>query len=191
MTTNTTLFRLQQLLPHLFQPIQVSGDPYLRFQLTPETPALISMEWVQEALLVSASSISPLPNMPVFSIGIMSARDRVFLVVDLGQLLGLAPSLVNPRNYQVITIHLPAVGTENRTSSEKYLGLAVQRVGGVARFETKPLPIVTEKCPVGLAPYLLGNFMEGNEQILVLNIEAILASSLLTTNPINQVNYQN
>ncbi len=191
MTTNTTLARLQQLLPHLFQPVQVSGDPYLRFQLTPETPALISMNWVQEALLVSASSISPLPNMPVFSIGIMNSRDRVFLVVDLGQLLGLAPLLVNPRNYQVITIHLPSVGTENRTSSEKYLGLAVQQVGGVARFETEPLPIVAEECPVGLTPYLLGSFMEKNKQILVLNTEAIVASPLLTTNPINQVNYQN
>ncbi len=190
MTTNTTLTRLQQLLPHLFQSVQVSGDPYLRFQLTPETPALISMKWVQEALLVSASSISPLPNMPVFSIGIMSSRDRVFLVVDLGQLLGLAPLPVNPRSYQVITIHLPSVGTENRTSSEKYLGLAVQRVGGVARFGTKPLPLVAEECSVGLVPYSLGSFMEKNKKILVLNTEVIIASPLLTTNPINQVNYQ-
>jgi positive phototaxis protein PixI len=176
MTANTTLVRLQQLLPQLFQPLDLTGDPYLRFQLTPEIPALLSMERVQEALLVPAQGISPLPNLPAFTIGMMSARDRVFCVVDLGQLLGFPSLLANPRNYQIIVINFRSLGTESGDVSEKSLGLAVLKVSGVARFETKPLPLLAENCPTYLEPYLLGSLTEKNRQIFVLNPESIATS---------------
>jgi positive phototaxis protein PixI len=183
MTKNTTLARLQQLLPQLFEPVVVSGDPYLRFQLSTDLTALLSMERVEEALQVSASSISPLPNLPDFAIGMMSARDRVFCVVDLGQLLGLPALPVNPRNYQIIVISFRPLGTENHDGSEKYLGLAVLKVVGVARFETKPLPMLAENCPTCLEPYLLGSLTEKNLQISVLNAESIANSPLFVTLP--------
>jgi positive phototaxis protein PixI len=190
MTTNTTLARLQQLLPELFQPVQVIGDPYLRFQLTPEIPVLLSMERVQEALVVPANSISPLPNLPAFSIGLMNARDRVFLVVDLAQILGLPPLPINPRNYQVIVIQSSEMGTDS-SESRKYIGLAVQRVRGVARFETGQLQSLTHGFPSCLAPYLLGSFgpeteqdaEQEAEQILVLDADSIVNSPALLKNP--------
>jgi positive phototaxis protein PixI len=178
MTANTTLARLHQLLPQLFEPVAVVGDPYLRFQLTAEIPALLSMERVEEALRVPASSISPLPNLPDFAIGMINARDRVFCVVDLGQLLGLPSLPVNPRNYQIIVINFRALDTERRDESEKYLGLAVLKVGGVARFKTKPLPILAADCPTGLELYLLGSLTENDRQISVLNPESIVTSPL-------------
>jgi positive phototaxis protein PixI len=182
MTANTTLDRLQQLLPQLFQPLQVVGDPYLRFQLTPDIPALLSMERVQEALLVANSSISPLPNMPALAIGLMNARDRVFLVVDLAQVLGLPPLPINPRNYQVIVIRLSELGNEDN-EAQKYLGLAVHKVRGVARFETAQLKSLAKEYPVGLQPYVLGSFQETKEQILVLDTGSIANAPLLLKNP--------
>ncbi len=173
MTTNTTLTRLQQLLPELFQPLVVTGDLYLRFQLTPEIPALLPMARVQEALLVPATAISPLPNLPAFTIGMMNARDRVFCVVDLGQLLGLPPIPNNPRDYQVVVIQLSETEPESIDtddfSAEPSLGLAVRRVRGVARFESQNLQLAAEDVPECLQPHLLGCFIEANEQILVLN----------------------
>jgi positive phototaxis protein PixI len=187
MTANTTLDRLQQLLPQLFQPLQVVGDPYLRFQLTPDIPVLLSMERVQEALLVANSSISPLPNMPALAIGLMNTRDRVFLVIDLAQVLGLPPLPSNPRNYQVIVIRLSELGNEDN-EAEKYLGLAVHKVLGVARFETTQLQSVAREYPVGLQPYVLGSFQETSlqeieEQILVLDTGSIVNAPLLLQNP--------
>jgi positive phototaxis protein PixI len=167
MTTNTTLTRLQQLLPELFQPLVVTGDLYLRFQLTPEIPALLPMARVQEALLVPATAISPLPNLPAFTIGIMNARDRVFWVVDLGQLLGLPPIPTNPRDYQVVVMQLAA--TEPDSSTEPSLGLAVSRVRGVARFESQHLQSQVADVPECLQPHTLGCFIEADKQILVLN----------------------
>ena len=173
MTTNSTLTRLQQLLPELFQPLVVTGDLYLRFQLTPEIPALLPMARVQEALLVPATAISPLPNLPAFVIGIMNARDRVFWVVDLGQLLGLPPIPTNPRDYQVVVIQLAATDPESFDptdfATEPSLGLAVGQVRGVARFESQHLQLAVPDVPECLQPHLLGCFIEADKRVLVLN----------------------
>lgn len=176
MTANTTLARLQQLLPQLFEPVIVSGNPYLRFQLTAEIPALLPMERVQEALLVPAGSISPLPNLPDLTIGMMNSRDRVFCVVDLAHLLGLPPMSTQPRDYQVIVIRLPAPATE-ALSTEKYLGLAVRQVRGVARLELEQLrSIQSAEFPECLEPYAIGCVVEGSERLLVLDPVKIATS---------------
>ena len=195
MTTNTTLTRLQQLLPQLFQPLEISGDLYLRFQLTPEIPALLSMERVVEALLVPATAISPLPNLPSMTIKMMNSRDRVFCVVDLGQLLGLPPIAINPRDYQVIAIDLPTpivrvasleenrVGDAAARSSGKCLGLAVRQVRGVARLETSQLQASVGDVPECLTPYLVGSFIEDDRRSVVLDADAIAKAPALFHNP--------
>jgi positive phototaxis protein PixI len=174
-TTNASLSRLQELLPQLFQPVEVAGDPYLRFQLTPEIPALLSMERVQAAVLVPASSITPMPNLPDFSIGVMNARDRVFCVVDLAQLLGVAAPLMNYREYQVIVVEL--------VESGKLLGLAVSRVRGIARLSVEQLESIDQTVPASLTPYLTGCVFEGNERVAIMDMNSILTSPVLSVNP--------
>jgi positive phototaxis protein PixI len=173
MSNNPTLDRLHQLLPQLFQPVAVSGDSYLRFQLTPEIPALLSMERVQEAILVPANLISPLPNMPEFAIGMMAARERVFCVVDLGQLMGLSSLPMNPRTYQVIVIQA--------AQTEQCLGLAVGQVSGVKRFESQQLKPWISEVPTSLQRHIDGCFGEVGQEILVLNGGSIAVTASLST----------
>lgn len=183
MSTNPTLYKLQQLLPQLFQPVEVAGDPYLRFQLTPFIPALLSMERVAEAVLVPANSISPLPNMPSFTMGMINARDRVFCIVDLAQLIGVASPLLNQQEYQVIVMNLPGSDlVTNALPSNKLLGLAVSRVQGISRLSTGQWQAVGRKVPEMLAPYLQGCLWEKNQQIVVMDTESILASPFLLSN---------
>jgi positive phototaxis protein PixI len=184
MTDHTNLARLEQLLPQLFEPVAVAGDPYLRFQLTPEIPALLSMERVLEALLVPAHSISPLPNLPALMIGMMNSRQRVFCVVDLAQLLGVAAPLSNLREYQVIVMNFTdsTSGTTNAPSQGKLLGLAVNRVRGIARLAAEQWQPVTGEVPEMLTPYLNGCIFEGDERILGIDTRSILASPLLSVN---------
>jgi positive phototaxis protein PixI len=176
MAESASLARLKELLPQLFQPIQISGESYLRFQLTPELPALLPMEQVQEAMLVSADSVTPLPNMPAFVLGVMSSRERVFCVVDLGQLLGLPPMLTNPREYQVVVMPLLSA------SSEKRIGLAVHQVRGVARFNPEQLRSQVGDVPECLKPYLIGCTVEADERALILDAVAIANSRTLSQN---------
>jgi positive phototaxis protein PixI len=172
MSNNPTLDRLHQLLPQLFQPVAVSGDAYLRFQLTPEIPALLSMERVQEAVLVPATLISPLPNLPEFAIGMMAARERVFCVIDLGQLIGLPPLPMNPRTYQVIVIQAAQSG--------QYLGLAVGQVLGVKRLDSKQLKPWISEVSNSLQHHIEGCFGEVGQEILVLNGGSIAAAASLS-----------
>jgi twitching motility protein PilI len=145
------------------------------------------MEWVQEALIVPASSISPLPNMPAFLIGIINARDRVFCVIDLAQLLGLSTLPPNPRNYQVLVMPLSAARNKANDKSSplaiKSLGLAVHQVCGVDRFDNNDLRSTIGDIPTYLKSYLTGCFMEGNREIVVLDSKAIVQSPLLLKNP--------
>jgi positive phototaxis protein PixI len=188
MSTSTSITRLEQLLPQLFQGSSPEGKTYLRFQLTADIAAAISMDWVQESLLVGSEQISPLPNLPEAAIGIMSARNRIFCVFDLAQLLMLPSTLTSARQYHTIVVranagNLPADSFQSDNNSalleerELFLGIAVDRIQGIARFTTDELQSPKSDFPAQLAPYLSGAVTEDDRQILILDIDSISDSA--------------
>jgi chemotaxis signal transduction protein len=111
-----------------------------------------------------------MPNMPEFTIGMINARDRVFSVVDLGQVFGLEPLPFHIHNYQVIIINTEDINKESvEQENSKFLGLAVHRLGGVTRFNQGNLKPVTRQIPKCLEPYHLGCFEVDKEEVLVLD----------------------
>jgi positive phototaxis protein PixI len=181
MSTSTSLARLQQLLPQLFQESSPAGKAYLRFQLTPEIAAAISMEQVQESLLVPSEKISPLPNLPEAVIGIMSARDRIFCVVDLAQLVGLPSTSISARQYHTIVVRVAASQSGNGSllaeEREFLLGIAVDRIQGLVRFDDDKIQPPDRDCSTQLAPYLCGTVIEDDDRLLVLDVESIAKST--------------
>lgn len=184
MSTSTSLAKLDQLLPQLFQGSSPEGKAYLRFQLTADIAAAISMDRVQESLLVGSEQISPLPNLPEAVIGIMSARNRIFCVVDLAQLLMLPSTLTLARQYHTIVVransgNLPADSFQSDNNSalleerELFLGIAVDRIQGITRFTTDKLQSPKFNFPAQLVPYLSGAVTEDGHQLLILDIESI------------------
>jgi twitching motility protein PilI len=184
MSTSTSLARLEQLLPQLFQAISPEGKAYLRFQLTADIAAAISMEQVQESLLVPSEHITPLPNLPEAVIGIISARDRVFCVFDLAQLLMLPSTLISARQYHTIVVRVNAdnlpvdsfQSDNNRVlldERELFLGIAVDRIQGIVRFTADKLQSPDRDLPAQLTPYLCGAVIENDDRLLVLDIESI------------------
>ena len=149
MSTSSPASRIQANLQELFKGNSASGNSYIKFQLTPEIPALLSMEPVQETLIVEAGQITPLPSMPKSVIGIMNSRDRVFCVFDLAQLLTLPSKLIAPRQYQIIVL---------QTTSETPIqfGLAVNSVQGIMRLATEQIQSSTDTVSSQIAPYISG-----------------------------------
>ena len=78
MSTSSPASRIQAKLQELFEGKITSGDAYIKFKLTSEITALLSMNQVQESLIVEAAKITPLPSMPKYTIGMINSRDRVF-----------------------------------------------------------------------------------------------------------------
>ena len=166
MTTSSPASRIQADLQELFKADLAPGDAYIRFQLTSDMTALLSMKQVQESLIVEAEKITTLPSMPESVIGIMSSRDRVFCIFDLPQLLQLSSSLIVPRQYQIIVL---------QTTSKQpiYMGLAVNRLQGILRLPTEQILRSLKAFPSNIAPYLEGAVQEDKTMIPILEFNRI------------------
>jgi positive phototaxis protein PixI len=150
-----------------------SGEAYLKFRLSHQTAAVFSMRYVQEALILPARRLTPMPNMPAPLLGLMNRRSRVSWVVDLPQMLGLSTLDMNMQQYTVILVQVGPVP----------LGLAVQQVEGLTRLQPDDIQSPLGQVSSALVPYLRGCTLQQHEQkqeiLLVLDAEAIVQSPIL------------
>lgn len=150
------------------QPNQVIGDIYVKFQVEAHTPAIFSMELVQEVLIVPVARITPMPNMPECILGLLNRRNRVLWVIDLAQVLSLQPVDANAQQYHIIIIRL----------DQFPLALVVQEVKGVTRFTPDCIQSPVE-LGANIIPYIDGCILQQQETLLVMNAKAIVTSSML------------
>jgi positive phototaxis protein PixI len=179
MSEISSLERLQHLLPQLFQAQQQPGQPYLRFQLSQDFLALLSMEQVQESVLVAAEQITPVPNMPSSVLGLIHSRNTVFLVVDLPHLMELTTSQINPQHYQVIVIRVPSTQPTQFSEQESLLGLAVPRILGVTRLIESDIQPIGKMLSASLTPYSSGQVLEQEQAIAILDLKTIITAPSL------------
>jgi positive phototaxis protein PixI len=180
MTDISSLSRLQELLPQLFQATQLPGEPYLRCQLTSEFSALLSMAYVQESLLVPGEKITPLPNMPAFVVGLMNSRDRVFCAIDLAQLLELSSPLTYLQQYHIIVVRVSQfLDRSSETEQELLLGLVVHRIQGITRVMSDEMRSPQGDFPPSLTPYIKGCVVEKDQQLTILDTGAIATAPQL------------
>ena len=168
MEIKSTAAKIQANLQELFEAKITSGDTYIRFRLNQNFLALLSMEQVEESLLVEAERITPLPGMPGSTVGIMSSRDRVFCVFDLAQTMKLPSTISTPRQYQVIVV---------RTQSENtnFIGSAVDRFLGMNRLAQEQMTASTNAFPKQLSSFLTGATSE-ESPIPILNLPQIITA---------------
>lgn len=167
MSTSSAASRIQANLQELFEGKLASGDAYIKFQLTPEVTALLSMTQVQESLIVEAAKITSLPCMPKSTIGMMNSRDRVFCIFDLAQLLTLASELISSRQYQIIvlkTINEPAI----------FVGFAVNQLQGITRIPKQQIKTSLKGFPENLTGFICGVVEENTNSIPIFDFEYIL-----------------
>ncbi len=178
--SSTSLSRLQELLPRLFQATQLPGQPYLRFLITEGMAALMSMEYVHESLMVPSEQITALPNMARSVLGLMSSRDQIFCLVNLAQLLGYPSTADTQRQYRVIVARVPQSKYQVAIEGDALLGLAVPQIQGVARFTDDQLQGPTALCPSNLKPYVIGTWQQDNRpESYILNPEALAQAPIL------------
>lgn len=180
MEKNQQQTRLQQLLPHLFESKSPIGKSYLYFQLLPTQSAVLPIEVVEESLLVSSSHITPIPNMAPSVLGLMSSRSRVFVAVDLAQLLQLPASTVASQQKHVIVVRMPNP-TDKTAADEPLLALVVNRVRGTLRVDPKKLNAPSSPSLPDLMPFVLGVVPKDDQQMPILDVNAIARLPALNT----------
>lgn len=142
------------------------GDAYLKLQLEQQTLAVLSLRYAQEAIVVPARRITPMPNMPACVIGLLNQRSHIVWVVDLPQLLGLQPIERKLQNYNVAIIKV----------GNFPLAVAVGKIQGVIRFSVEDIQSPIGTVSEGLTPYLRGLAVQDKQILLVLDPEAVVTS---------------
>lgn len=149
------------------------GEPYLKFWLTPEISAAISMQSIQEALVLPARRLTPMPNMHPVMLGLLNRRSRICWTIDLAQLLGVSLLDLSSQQYTIVLLQVGNVP----------LGLAVHRVEGSVRLQPDQIQSPLGQIAASLVPYLRGCALQQQEErqevLLVLEAEAIVQSSVL------------
>ncbi len=148
------------------------GEPYLQLQLTQQIPALLPMEHAQEALVIPADTLTPIPNMPASVLGLLNRRSRVFWVIDLSQVLGLSAHNTNVQQYNIVLIRI----------GQRPLGLVVPAVLGVQRFTAAMVRSPIGAVSPAMVPFLRGCVPQQQDILLVLDPEAVINSALSSSN---------
>ena len=150
-----------------------TGDVYLKFWLTPEIPAVISMQSIQEALVLPARRLTPMPNMHPVMLGLLNRRSRICWTIDLAQLLGVSLLDVSTQQYTIVLLQVGNIP----------LGVAVHRVEGSVRLQSDQIQSPLGQIAASLVPYLRGcalqQLSDRQEVLLVLEAEAIVQASVL------------
>ncbi|ESA32818.1 chemotaxis signal transduction protein [Leptolyngbya sp. Heron Island J] len=171
MQTETPLERLQVLLPDVFNPKPQTGDLYLRFYLSSSLYAAIPLNRIVETLRISATSITPIPNMPAYILGLTGNRSNVFWILDLAQRLALPQTAKRLRHYNIIVVEL--LGMTQPETKKLWLGFTTQQIQNTLRLQPEELNFEVSNIMPELQPYLQGWFQHQGEKTLLLNIDAI------------------
>lgn len=170
MQTKTPIERLQALLPDVFEPKTQTGQLYLQFRLGSQISAALPINSIVETLQVPASSVTPIPNMPASALGLIGNQGKVFWAIDLAFLLEIEQGPYRPRQYDMIIVEVPSTAQENHTL---WLGLSVQQIQSTLRLNQDEIQTPSSQQSVHLISFLEGQLQQQDQDILLLDIEAI------------------
>lgn len=145
---------------------------HLKFHLGLKMSALLPTHYVQEAIIVSAARITPMPSMPAAMLGLLNRRSQVLWVCDLALLLGLPASPITSQQYRLVLLQV----------GSSLLGLRVNEVDGIVNVPLEQLQPPPANVPSSLLPFLLGCWLQGSEVLLGLDADAIVRSPLFQPN---------
>lgn len=131
---------------------------------------LISMEAVQEVLSLPVQRLSPMPGMPAPVLGLMNRGNRIFWLVDLALMLGLAPLESNLQQHNVLILR---VGTFA-------LGLAVSELQPMIWLADEQLQSDVSLLNPQLRPFVSHVVKRDETSFWLLREQSILQSPLLS-----------
>ncbi|MGD1853889.1 MAG: chemotaxis protein CheW [Leptolyngbyaceae cyanobacterium] len=150
----------------------VLAKSFLKFQLAPNVVAMLPASTVQEAVVLSTRRVMAMPNMPAALLGLINRRGRVFWVANLVRLLGLPIADRQSQEHSLIII-------QGRSA---LLALQVEAIDGIVSFSPEAIHPPPNNVSNLILPYLTGCVTYNDETVFILDVEALLQSSVLQAN---------
>jgi positive phototaxis protein PixI len=146
-----------------------AGQPYLRVRLDPQTLAILSLRYLQEVVVIPVQNLTPLPNLPPCLLGVINRRSRVLWAIDLPQLLQFPSSAFKAQQYNIVIVRVGGITA----------GFVVPAIEGMVRLTNERLEPPPSAANIDLSSYVRGCVGQDSGRLWVLDVAAILQSSLL------------
>ena len=143
------------------------NQKFLRFNFSADSTALLSLSTIKEVLNIPFNKIHPVPHMAECLLGIYDYRGEILWLADLGEQLGLTPSInylnLDPSSYLSSSIEREiASATDTLTviviqDKEKSLGIVVPKVIDIEIHDTQEIhPASEDLFSPQILPFLQG-----------------------------------
>lgn len=142
-------------------------DSYLQFQINQQTTAVLSIKNIQEAIIIPVETVTSMPNMPAWILGLMNWRSRIIWVIDLPKMFNL-DGINHRRQYNIIVVKVES----------NILGLVVQQIKGTTKLKADDVHSPVGQVATSLVPYLCGCVEQKEETLLVLDAKNIVNYSI-------------
>lgn len=151
----------------LEEPVDRDIQKFLRFNFSADSTALLPLSTIKEVLNISLNKIHPVPHMADCLLGIYDYRGEILWLADLGEQLGLTPSI----NYLNIDSSYQSSSLEGEIASgltntltviviqdkEKSLGIVVPKVVDIEIHDTQEIqPASEDLFSPQILPFLQG-----------------------------------
>lgn len=155
------------------------SEQFLRFELVPDTTALLPIQQLTEVLKIPRSQIVAISHMPPWVMGVYNWRGEILWMIDLGHLVGLPPWNQHDSNissFTAIVLKTQANRITATTVKNLMLGTVVNRVEDIEwcnpdLIYSPPSSAVSPE----LVPFLRGYLLkQNNENLMVMDGEAII-----------------
>ncbi|NJP09540.1 MAG: chemotaxis protein CheW [Leptolyngbyaceae cyanobacterium RU_5_1] len=162
-------------------PSSKDGEAFLRLQLVPSLRTLLPVQQLAEVLTIPIGRIVPIPQMPVWVMGVYNWRGEVLWMVDLGHLCGLTPwyqRTIGISAFTAIVLRIHDTQTPSTRTKSQVLGLVVNQVEDIelcdsTAIQSSPTPTATSE----LGTFLRGYWRKSDDDVLaVLDGEAIMTA---------------
>lgn len=149
----------------------------LKFQLYPDTSAMLPIEQITEVLKFQLVQIMPIPQMPSWVMGVYNWRGDILWMIDLGQLIGLDSWYQYQHDRSSSTAIVLSPHRQER-QQKIHLGLVVARVDDLENLEPKAIQAaVDSQTNSHLSSFLQGYWLKPEgEMVLALDGKAIAAA---------------
>lgn len=155
---------------------------YLKFEVYPETKAMLPIRQITEVLKIQYRQIMPIPQMPASVMGVYNWRGDILWMLDLGQLLGLDSWYQHQYNR---VFHSVIVLSPEREQSENqiHLGLVVAEIDDLEICDPELIQAaIGSQINSYLSSFTQGYWLKpSGEMILALDGQAI--ASAMPTSP--------
>ena len=160
---------------------QTEQEQFLRFQIHPNTKAMLPIKQITEVLKIQFGQIVPIPQMPSWVMGVYNWRGNILWMINLGHLIGFSvwqQQEISLSHQTAIVLSPKKNNHKSRVEQNIHLGLVVAQVEDIELCDVANIQSpANSMIPQELEPFLQGYWLQPeDEMVLVLDGQAIISA---------------